>query len=234
MTKSQVIALLKANQNDRGLANWKKMGPEETGGLKSYGIGLTVLRKLAKQIGRDHQLAGKLWQTPNHDAKVIALLIEDPKAMTRQQAEEQVDEVEPGMLAHVFSSCDATLPKTPFAFDLAQEWMVCKDVQRRSCGYGLIYELSKNQRDPRLTDAFFLDCIQRISDEIEDEVSWVRLAMGGALIGIGKRSEPLNKAAVKLAKRLGPIDYDPGDSNCEPLNVIKHLTSDYLKKKLGL
>ena len=154
--------------------------------------------------------------------------------MTRQQAEEQVDEVGPGMLAHVFSSCDATLPKTSFAFDLAQEWIDSPDAQRRGCGYGLVYELSKNQRDPRLTDPFFLGCIQRISDNIEGEESRVRLAMAGALMGIGKRNKPLNKVAAKLAKQLGPIDYDAGDTGCEPVDVLKHLTSDFIKKKLGL
>jgi hypothetical protein len=57
--------------------------------------------------------------------------------------------------------------------------------------------------------------------------------MGGALIGIGKRSAKLNRAAVKVAKATGPIDYGE-DTNCEPLDLVKHLTSDYLKKKLGV
>ena len=56
MTKSEVVALLKQNQNKRGIEHWnKKPRP-----LRSYGIGLTQFRKLAKQIGRDHRLAQKL------------------------------------------------------------------------------------------------------------------------------------------------------------------------------
>ncbi len=231
MTKTEVLALLKANRNERGLAHWAKMG-HETRGLKSFGIGLTQLRKLAKQVGRDHKLALQLWKTKNHDAKVIGLLIDDPKALTREQAEAQVEEVDAGMLSHVFSSCDATLPKAPFAVELADEWRDSKDPVRRRCAYGLLYELSKNTRDDRLTDAFFLDCIERIDATIETEENWVRLAMGGALMGIGKRNKKLNQRAIKIAKRLGPIEYDAGDTSCEPLDVLKHLTSDYLKKKL--
>ena len=31
---------------------------------------------------------------------------------------------------------------------------------------------------------------------------------------------------------LGPVDIDYGyDNRCEPLNVLKHLTSDYLMEK---
>ena len=48
MTKTQVMELLKENRNERGIENWKKMGVK-TGGLKSFGIGLTQLRKLAKR-----------------------------------------------------------------------------------------------------------------------------------------------------------------------------------------
>jgi len=40
--------------------------------------------------------------------------------------------------------------------------------------------------------------------------------------------------AIRAAKVIGPVDIDYGDDNsCEPLDVLKHLTSDYLKKKLG-
>ncbi len=56
MNSSEVIDLLQANQNERGIQNWEKLNSSAEG-LKSYGIGLTVLRKLSKKIGRDHSLA---------------------------------------------------------------------------------------------------------------------------------------------------------------------------------
>src|SRR5687767_1992728 len=142
MEKSDVVDLLEANKDERGIRNWERLGPA-TGGLKSFGIGLTQLRKLAKQIGRNRDLARTLWQTDVYDAKVIALLIDDPKSMTRQQAEQQVEELGAGMLSHVFASCDATLAKTPFVVELADEWIRSSDTVRRRCGYGLLYEVSK-------------------------------------------------------------------------------------------
>ncbi len=233
MTRSEVMALLKANKNDRGQANWTKMGAD-TGGLKSFGIGLTVLRKLAKQIGRDHKLARQLWNTDNHDAKTIGLLIDEPKKLTREQIEEQVEGVAAGMLSHVFSSCDATLPKSSLVFEVAKDWMDSKDDVRRRCAYGLIYEMSKDSKSKELTDEFFLACIKRIDQDVDTEENRVRLSMGGALMGIGKRNRKLNKASLRLAKRISPMEYDAGDTGCEPLDIVKHLTSDQLKKKLGI
>jgi len=230
MTKTQVIALLKENRNERGIAYWKKYWAKSK--LKSFGIGLTQLRKLARQIGRDHKLAQKLWKSDTYDARVIGLLIDDPKQLSREQAEEQVEELDGGMFPHIFASCDATLAKTPFAFDLARDWVESKDLMRRQCGYGLLYELSK--KNPKgMDDAYLLSRIDHIRHAIDDEDDiGVRGAMVGALMGIGKRNKKLNKAAVSAAKAIGPVDmYE--DGRCEPFDVLKHLTSDYLKKKLA-
>lgn len=233
MTVADVMTLLKENRDERGIRHWKELG-EGTGGLESFGVGLTKLRKLAKQVGRDHELALQLWESDNHDARLLGLLIDEPKLLTRDQAEEQVANVGVGSLAHVFSSCDATLAKTPFVFELASDWVESEDPLRRQCGYGLVYELSKNQRKKVLTDAFFLGCVDRIRQGFAGEGIPVRMAMGTALMGIGKRNKALNQAALSLANELGPIDFSEGGKRCDPFDVAKHLTSEDLKAKLGI
>ena len=228
MNESEVFKLLTANKNDRGIDNWHKL--EDTQGLASFGIGLTKLRKLAKQIGKSHELALALWDSNNYDAKVISLLIDEPKKITRAQVEQQVEGLGIGLLTHVFSSCDATLAKAPFAFELAKVWMKSDDAIRRQCGYGLVYEFSKNKRNKQFTDDFLLGCITIIDKKIAQEISSVRMAMGTALMGMGKRNLVLNTAAVKAAKTVGPIAF--GDGHCEPFNVLKHIDNPVLIKKL--
>jgi hypothetical protein len=231
MTVSDVLALLDAERDERGLRNWEKLS-SSTGGLKSYGIGLTRLRKLAKQIGRNRELAHALWKTNVYDAKVIALLIDDPTRITRQQAEQQVEQLAGGMLAHVFASCDATLAKTSFVVELADQWVRSDDPVRRDCGYGLLYEASKFSGKKAPSEEFFLAHVARIADRIGTESEKVRLSMGAALMGIGKRSAVLNKAALKVARQVGPIEFTSASGECEPFDVVKHLTTDRLKGKL--
>jgi 3-methyladenine DNA glycosylase AlkD len=232
-SKTAVVRWLKDNADPRGVQHWERLGESRTAGLKSFGLGLTKLRKFAKQIGRDPALAARLWESDVYDCKIIALLIDDPKRVTRQQAEQQVESLHAGMLSHVFSSCDATLAKTPFAFELACDWKESRDPVRRRCAYGLFYELSK--KNPKgMDDGFLLALIERIEREIRDEEMWVRESMNSALMGIGKRNKTLNQAAIRAAKNIGPVEIDYGDDNaCEPLDVLKHLTSDHLKKKFG-
>ncbi len=233
MTVTEVLALLDAERDERGISNWQKLGPN-TAGLRTYGIGLTRLRKLAKEIGRNRDLAQALWQTDVYDARVIALLIDDPAQITRDQAEQQVEALGGGMLAHVFASCDATLAKTPFVVELADQWVRSDDPIRRDCGYGLLYEASKLNGKKAPSEAFFLAHVARIAEGIGTEPERVRMAMGMALMGIGKRSAVLNQAALKVARDVGPIAFSSPSGNCEPFDVAKHLTTDRLKEKLGL
>jgi 3-methyladenine DNA glycosylase AlkD len=131
-TLEEVLSRLEAERDERGMARWGD-GGIRTGGLRSFGIGLTRLRAIGKSIGRDRALAQALWHTDLHEARVLSLLIDDPAQITREQAEQQVEQVDAGQLAHVFASCDATLARTPFVVELADAWTRSNDPVRRDC-----------------------------------------------------------------------------------------------------
>ena len=108
MTVSEVLALLDAERDERGMSNWEKLG-SITAGMRSCGIGLTRLRKLAKRIGRNRELAHALWKTDVYEARVIAILVDDPARITRDQAEKQVKELAGCMLAYVSATGGALI-----------------------------------------------------------------------------------------------------------------------------
>lgn len=228
MNKSTILAYLKEHQDPRGIKHWQDRNESP---LKSYGIGLTVLRKYAKSIGRDAKLAKSLWNSDLHEMKILSILIDDPKTLTIEQAEAQVDELEGGYLAHVFSSCDAPLAKTPFAIELADRWIASNDEMRRRCGYGLLYEIAKSKKKSAPGEGYFLAHIATIEKERTKASIPLLMAMAGALMSIGMRTKRLNKEALKVAKAIGPITHS---ETCDPFEIVKHLTGDHAKKKLGL
>jgi len=231
MTADEVHAWLDENADARGIAHWAKRYPDNP--LRSVGIGLTRLRKFGKLIGRDHELSQALWNSPIYEARVVALLIDEPKRITREQAERQVEQLQGGLLAHVFSSCDAQLARVPFVQELSEDWMVSDDPVRRRCGFGLLYEQSKSKKKSAPDEDWFSGWIAHIDAERESTDIGTLMAMGGALLGVGKRSVRLNIEALAVARAIGPIDWDP-TGKCDPFDVVKHLDSDYLRKKLGL
>lgn len=52
---------------------------------KAFGVSAPQLRQIAKELGQDHHLAGLLWRTGVHDARILAALIDDPKQVTTEQ-----------------------------------------------------------------------------------------------------------------------------------------------------
>jgi 3-methyladenine DNA glycosylase AlkD len=233
MDTTEVMALIEANQNADGIERWaaRSARPDR---LKSFGIGLTRLRKLAKEVGRDHGLAAQLWRSDVYDARILSILIDDPKQMTREQAEAQVEQMDQGQLEHVFCACGAPLAKTPFVVELAGDWVKSDHPIRRSCGYGLLYELSKLKTKSAPDETFFLKQLTHLHQAYDSEPRPVQISMGGALMGIGKRTAKLNTAALKIARNIGPIELEADGGKCEPFDVAKHLTSDYIKTKLGV
>ncbi len=233
MKKSEVIQLIKDNQKADGIKKWELSNRSS---LKSYGVGITQLRKISKQIGRDHNLAQQLWNSNIYEAKILGMLIDDPKQITRDQAEAQVESLHGGLLSHVFSSCGATLAKAPFVVDVVEDWLEHEDKIRRRCGWGLLYEVSKFKGKKAPDETYFVSKVNLFHKNFEQEKDyWAREAMKLALMGIGKRSKKLNKVAVKYARAASKLETEKNPKNgCEPLDVLKHLKSEYLTKKLGL
>ncbi len=231
MNAHDVHTLLESQRDERGVRHWQARFADSP--MRSVGIGLTKLRKLAKGIGRDHALAAELWTSGLYEARVIALLIDEPKRITRDQAERQVEQLQGGQLEHVFSSCDASLAKVPYVRELAEDWMVSDDPVRERCGYGLLYELSKSRRKSAPDEDWFARWVAHIDRRWDGVDAVTLLAMGSALMGVGKRSARLNGEALRMARDIGPIDWDPTGA-CEPFDVVKHIDNERLRAKLGI
>ncbi len=225
MTKSDVLTLLEENKNERGIEHWGRVGLPH---LTSFGLGLTQIKKLAKQVGKNHDLALELWGSGNYDAMTMATLIDEPKKVTREQVEEQANDLSFWMLSHAY--CGNLLAKVPFAVELSDEYRAMKDDLKRRCGYALIYHIAKNNK--KLTDNYFEPILEKIESDIDKEENFVKDAMNNALFTVGQRSKNLYLKAKAIAEKNGKIHVDYGDNSCEALDVVKHLNGDRIKNKM--
>ena len=72
--------------------------PDQLEGMARYGmaterrLGVSVpdMRAIAKRIGRDHELALRLWETGIPEARIVASMVDDPRMLTENQMEEWV------------------------------------------------------------------------------------------------------------------------------------------------
>src|SRR5918996_1324387 len=54
---------------------------------RALGVRIPDLRRLAKELGRDHSLALALWRTGVHEARILASMVDEPERVTERQME---------------------------------------------------------------------------------------------------------------------------------------------------
>lgn len=224
MTINEIEILLEENKNERGMQHWAKWNMP----WSSYGLGLTQLKKLAKTIGKDHDLALQLWDTENYDMITLSTLVDEPKKVTREQVEEQLKKLQFWMLAH--SYCSNLLPKVAFRQELMEDWLIEEDDTKRRVAYLLAYHIAKDNKT--LDDSYFEPIIETIQSKLQAEENFVKDAMNNALIMIGSRSKHLHGLAISAARSIGTVDVDYGDNSCKAPDAVSHLNSERIKKKL--
>jgi 3-methyladenine DNA glycosylase AlkD len=164
----------------------------------AFGVSIHVLRPLAKRLGRDHDLALALWETGNHEARLLASMVDDPAQVT----EEQMD-----AWAAQFDSwdvCDQVtsnlFDKTPFAYHKVDEWSVAEDEWIKRAAFATAAALAV--QDKKAADEPFLEILELCRREAGDDRNFVKKAVNWAVRNIGKRDVRLHAAAIATAEAI--------------------------------
>ena len=88
-----------------------------------FGVSFANLNVLHKQIGTDHALAVELWDSGNHDARVLATMIADPEQMKSATLDVWVKDLDSYVVTDAFSTMTG---KTRYARRKAEKWAKSK------------------------------------------------------------------------------------------------------------
>ncbi len=96
--------------------------PEQLEGMSRYGmsvderLGIKIpqLRRLAKQLGRDHELALALWETGIAEARILASMVDEPARVTAAQMDDWVQDFDSWDVCD--QVCMNLFDKTPLAW----------------------------------------------------------------------------------------------------------------------
>ena len=199
MNTAQVIRRLKSMRNLRNVAGMARFGINPH---KTLGIPIPKLRALAKEIGRDHALAQKLWASGIHEARILASMVDDPKLVTSAQMEEWVRGFDSWDVCD--QVCLNLFDQTLLARRKALVWSKRSAEFEKRAGFALMACLAWH--DKEANDAAFLAFLPAITRGAADERNFVKKAVNWALRQVGKRSRALNRAAIKTAREIQKLD----------------------------
>jgi len=172
-----------------------------TGGTM-YGVSMPNVRKLGRQIGKDHTLAGQLWKSGVHEARILASIVEEPEKVTEAQANRWIKDFDSWDVCD--QACMNLLWQMPFAHRKAKEWTKKTREFEKRTGFALMAVLA--WKDKEATNSQIEKFLPIIKREATDSRNFVKKAVNWALRQIGKRNLVLNKKAISTAKQIAKID----------------------------
>jgi 3-methyladenine DNA glycosylase AlkD len=190
-------------------------------------VSMPKIRKYAKEIGKNHELALQVWDSGIHEAKILAGLIDDREKVTDVQMEKWVSEFDS------WDVCDQVImnlfDKTEFAYKKAKEWAERDEEFVKRAGFAMMASLAVH--DKKAPNELFIGFLKLIKEKSTDERNFVRKAVNWALRQIGKsRNIELYNIALKTAYEISEIDDKTARWIAK--DAIRELESDAVKKRL--
>jgi 3-methyladenine DNA glycosylase AlkD len=223
-TVEEVLNKLKARADPAQLAGMSRYGITVE---QRLGVNIPEIRAIAKQTGKDHQLALSLWETGIAEAMILASMVAVPEQVTAAQMEAWVVDF------NSWDVCDQVcmnlFEKTLFAWDKVQGWSQREEEFVKRAAYALIACIAwHNKTTP---DEEFIALFPLIIAGSTDERNYVKKAVSWALRNIGKRNANLNARALALAGDLK--ESDSKTARWIGSDAIRDLTSEPTRKRLA-
>jgi 3-methyladenine DNA glycosylase AlkD len=183
-----------------------------------FGVSYAELSKLQKRIGVDHELARELWETGNHDARILATKIADPGAVTVRLADAWIRDCDNYVL---MEAVGALVARSPVAGSRAAAWRDRSGEWAASAGWVVTARLALEPG--AMTDAEAVRLVGRIQREIHAAPNRVRHEMNGALIAFGLRGGRVRDRAMAAAERIGTVRVDHGQTSCVTPDAVAYI-----------
>lgn len=219
----EVLDKLKARARPDQLEGMARYGMAVEGRL---GVAVPDMRKIAKGVGKDHQLALTLWRTGIPEAMMVASMVDIPEEVTEGQMEEWVKDFNSWDICD--QVCMNLFDKAPLAWKKVLDWSTRKEEFVKRAAFALIACLAWH--DKEAPDDKFIELIPIIKQGATDERNFVKKAVNWALRNMGKRNQNLNKAAIGAAKEIRVIDSKA--ARWIASDAIRELTSDTAQQRL--
>ena len=198
-TATDVLTQLKRKGSKRGVAGMARFGIVAK---KAYGVSVGDMRAMAKQIGRDHDLAEKLFASGWQEGRMLAFLIDDPKLVTPRQMDRWAKGFE--NWGDCDTACFHLFDKTPHAWKKIEQWSTRKEEFVKRASFALLASVALH--DKTAPDAPFLKSLKLIERAADDDRNFVKKGVSWALRGIGHRNPKMRAAALKTAAKLAKSD----------------------------
>lgn len=189
-------------------------GPDNVLGLK-----FTYLQHYKKELGKNHAMALKLWETKIPEVQILATMIADQNQLTDDLIEKWNKDVNFYLLSDAFIG--NILATYKGNLHLANKWINKNDEYTLRHAYTIIFMLAKENGFIR--DSVFEGYLKRIEQNIQTAPNRAKETMLYSILNIGRRTKHMNTLAIELMERVGDVKVDHGTTGGITPDVLQIL-----------
>ena len=213
----QVMRQLKAKGSAQTVKTFARHGAP----AEMYGVKVADLKVIAKQIKGNQELACALYDTGNSDAMYLAGLVADGSQMTKQQLDAWAKGAKWYMIG------EYTVPwvtaESPHAVALAKKWMKSKQAGIAASGWCTYSSILAMAPDEELDLGEIKNLLSQVEKQIDSAPNRVRYTMNSFVIAVGAYVKPLLSQAKAIARKLGKVSVDMGDTACKVPLALEYI-----------
>lgn len=224
MEFEEIILELESLSNPEDIEGMARFGIKSD---KAYGVRMPELRRIAKNTGKDHELAQKFWEHGYTETRILASLVEDPELVTENQMDKWAIDFNSWDVCD--QCCMNLFRKIPFAYKKVFQWSECEEEFVKRAAFTLIATLAVH--DKNADDKKFEQFFPIIIRESVDNRNFVKKAVNWALRQIGKRNPNLNKKAINLAREIDNIENKSAKWIAK--DALRELKSDKIQMRFS-
>ena len=224
MKLTEIIDFFESNADEENLRTMNRL---KVGSDRKYGIRMPVLRKLAREIGPNHELALELWNHGYHESRLLATLIEEPDKVGEAQLERWVNDFDAWDLCD--QACINLLVRMPLAIEMIPLLAESEREFVQRTAFSLIAVIAVH--DKTSDDSYFEGFFPLIKKASCDERNFVKKSVNWAIRSIGKKNTDLNRKAIELCNEM--LGYDSKPARWISRNALRELESEKVQNKLN-
>lgn len=219
MTTKEVLKELEGYGNPGTKNVFLKHGAREP----FFGVKVQDLKKIQKKVKKDHALSLELYATGNSDAMYLAGLIADEKTITKADLNKWAK----GAYWYMISEYTVAwiTSETKHAWELGLKWIESDEERIASAGWATLSNYASITPDSELDIAAYDRLLTRVEENVHHAQNRVRYTMNGFVIAVGCYIEELSGRASEVAKVIGKVSVNVGDTSCKV-----PLATDYIRK----
>jgi 3-methyladenine DNA glycosylase AlkD len=223
MTAEEILKVLEKNGSEKNRTGMARYGINVD---KAFGCTIPLLREIAKQHKRNHELALDLWSKGFHESRILASMIDDPKKVSELQMESWVKDFNSWDLCD--QCCANLFEDIPIAWNKAVEWSEKNEEFVKRAGFVLMARFAVS--DKKAGDEKFLPFLKLIEKHSCDERNMVKKAVNWALRQIGKRNKTLHPIAIKCSENI--LKQDSKSAKWIATDALRELKSESVIRRL--